>query len=253
MPKPQVYAIGYSSGRPKPCNRTDCLEGGQLLHGQLRFSFVRLRERDGREFLYWRHLSCASDAQKKRLPQKLSSPAEIRGYDSLGPDDQRRVIELFGWNEEASTRSPESEGSFTNDAQEVYDPSGLFSVDIEQDSNIQPHSPKTTVLSFNIKSNIEGGRENNQGDDDMGVELRSASKETGRATSNLSKQPQLNAKAPPEPTSSLLMHLELEEKEGRVRLAEAELKVAEARATVEAARYSVIEHKLKMLHAGIIS
>lgn len=28
-------------------------EGGQLLHGQLRFSFVRLRERDGREFLYW--------------------------------------------------------------------------------------------------------------------------------------------------------------------------------------------------------
>lgn len=38
-----------------------------------------------------------------------------------------------------------------------------------------------------------------------------------------------------------------------MRLAEAELKVAEARATVEAARYSVIEHKLKMLHAGIIS
>lgn len=44
----------------------------------------------------------------------------------------------------------------------------------------------------------------------MAVDLGSARIESGRAASNLSKKPQLNAGAPPEPTSSTLIHLELE-------------------------------------------
>ncbi|KIO17942.1 hypothetical protein M407DRAFT_32380 [Tulasnella calospora MUT 4182] len=79
----------------------------------------------------------------------------------------------------------------------------------------------------------------------------SAVKET--EATNQSNMPRPNAEPHREAATSPPMWLELEEKQARIRLAEAELQVAEARAKVEAARHAVIEHKLKMARAGMRS
>ncbi|KIO17949.1 hypothetical protein M407DRAFT_32386 [Tulasnella calospora MUT 4182] len=50
----------------------------------------------------------------------------------------------------------------------------------------------------------------------------------------------------------LLMQLELEEKEARARLANAELEVAKSHAKAEAARHAVIEQRLTMAKANVL-
>ncbi|KIO19241.1 hypothetical protein M407DRAFT_31131 [Tulasnella calospora MUT 4182] len=52
--------------------------------------------------------------------------------------------------------------------------------------------------------------------------------------------------------STLLMKLELEDKEAEARLAEAELLLAETRVKVETARRAVSAQKLKMAQAGVV-
>ncbi|KAG8949008.1 hypothetical protein FRC00_008344 [Tulasnella sp. 408] len=55
----------------------------------------------------------------------------------------------------------------------------------------------------------------------------------------------------PEVDKTVLMKLELEDKEAEARLAEAELLLAETRVKVETARRAVVAQKLKMAKAGI--
>ncbi|KAG8897318.1 hypothetical protein FRC01_011387, partial [Tulasnella sp. 417] len=204
------------------------LEGGQILNGQIRFAFVRLRERDGREFLFWRHLGCVTDAQKKRIPKTLSSPAEIQGYTNLRPDDQRMVDELFGWNEQASLHTPVGGDSFTNDIQDVNEvPSGLGLHDDDQELIVQPDGQTTFDTSLNPKSTNESGRQGRPEGEDSKATTRKGQR---KSDSNRSKSLEPNLEGLLEPDHLPLMWLELEEKQGRVRLAEAELKAAEARA-----------------------
>ncbi|KAG8964503.1 hypothetical protein FRC05_003784 [Tulasnella sp. 425] len=181
---------------------------------------------------------------------------EIRGFDDLTPGDKSRVNEVFGWAEKVSTQSPEGGDAWGEDIENRYESSSErppSSADLIQtvDSNQAEH--ETVESQFEEVLDAEKRREDDY-EDEEGCHVvfeeppkRTDSRNVPIRNSNPKPKPRL----PTESTAPRLALLELEEKEARVRLAEAELRVAEACAKVEAARYSVIEHKLKMAKAGI--
>ncbi|KAG9018608.1 hypothetical protein FRB90_011215 [Tulasnella sp. 427] len=172
------------------------------------------------------YFACVSQSQKKSVGRKLASAEEIRGFNDLKANDKHQINELFGW----VRRESEALASDSEEAEANRSSPGNHN---EQDSRsaLVDHDSTEEEIMDGRTSSHEGN-----------TQTRPWKANSGLTSETLSTRPDaLQADG-----ARLIMQLELEEKEGKVRVAEAELQIAEARAKVETARHSVIQQKLKM-------
>ncbi|KIO19240.1 hypothetical protein M407DRAFT_31130 [Tulasnella calospora MUT 4182] len=255
-----------------PDGGSACVEGGKILKRQLQFTVVA--ENNGNEYRNWRHLECVSDCQKKNVQRKHPSGEGLVGYETLKTQDKARVNEFFGWPQE-EVDEWQSSSALPELSSAIGTPNVQAERISEEGPQESPTRPAWDESSLDDMSAIWGasGPNNelpvsdnqNQGQllglSDNG-ELRSLydqlssiafvpRKVTVGAEETTSQEKGLRRESLAN-DERLLMQLELEEKEARARLANAELEVAKSHAKAEAARHAVIEQRLRMAKANVL-
>ncbi|KAG8941830.1 hypothetical protein FRC04_004072 [Tulasnella sp. 424] len=252
--------MGYEVGYARKKKAQPCSQGGKILTGQLRFTV------------------------KKNARRKHPNGQDLVGYNTLTPQDKARVNDFFGWNQEEdleevglpdwksqqslpsaiASPSVRAEPVSDYDAQEPSAAPALAEPPLDDILGIWDTSIPSNGAFENQDQGQQLGQVDNGDLSSLYDQLSSLTFRPLKPTAAVGATDQVKYKYHSNglsgsgqrretPTNDLwLMQLELEEKEARVRLANAELEVAKSHAKAEAARHAVIEQKLRMARAGFL-
>lgn len=267
-----AYEIGYSPYKVgRLCSRSSaCVEGGKILKRQLQFTAQAAGSNNwmARD---WCHLACVESSQKMNVRREHPSGEGFLGYDSLVPEDKARVSEVFGWakasvdglqpNSAPTKISPvvtvpngQSEGSLPKIAPEptplrAWGAKPVFDAQAMREA-LKPRN-KPTFSDSQTQGQL--GQSNKKELSSLYDQLSPVSQAPARSVDgvgvlhNQERAPSGQTRAK---NDMLIKQLELEEKEARVSLANAELEVVKSKAKLQAARHAFIEQKLKMVRAS---